>query len=155
VTSRELVPRVETIVGTQHDLEMVLRVAAHRGRLLTEVEKIPVREIGPGLYAIKARMLMPDVKVPLRTRLRKWDRSHPIMSAMLKAMAFAVASCALIVGAILAAIAMVRHAMAGVDTRPIVGGFVFAVIVLLILANRLNHSGACPGVAVHCPGCKH
>lgn len=155
MTSRDLVPRDEIVVGTESEIETILRTSAMRGRLLTRPEVIRPREIGPGRYAVKVRMLLPPTKLPLRTRLRKWDRAHPVTSALLKAMAFVLTTFALIVGAVFAVIAMARHALAGVDAKPIIGGFLFAMGALFFLINRLNHSGACPGIAAHCSGCKH
>jgi hypothetical protein len=148
----DLVPTDVPIVGHPDEIAMVLRTAAHRGNLLTDPRRITPRRLADGRHAVKVRMLMP--RQPVRARARRWFATHEVAGAMVKAFAFVMTLAAIGVALLAVTVALARNALAGVDWTPLIGAAA-AAATLLLAVNRARHSGTCPGIAVHCKGCKH
>lgn len=155
--TQDLVPRDVPIVGEPDEIAMVLRTAEQRGRPLTPRGAIKPIHLESGKYVVTVRMLAPPEPAPrpgFRARLAARHRSlgqGGIGTAMMFVGILFVLGLTLLGATYL----MMRGALAGVDWPKTLGAGAVAVILLYALASRANHSGACPGVAVHCRGCRH
>jgi hypothetical protein len=144
--SQELVPVERTVIDTQARIVAFLEHAEKGGRLVGCSRATPV---GTDRFAVKVRTLEPRRPAPRR-------KAKPsVAGEMGKALAFVGV---LALGLILAGVALyfaLRNAFDAAAVAQVGGGLAVGAILLLILGNRVNHSGACPGIAVHCKGCKH
>jgi hypothetical protein len=144
--SRELVPVERTVIDTQARIVAFLEHAEKDGRLVGYSHAAPV---GADRFAVKVRTLEPRRPAPR-------PKAKPsVAGEMGKALAFVGV---LALGLVLAGVALyfaLRNAFDAAAVAQFGGIVAFGVILLLVLANRANHSGACPGIAVHCKGCKH
>lgn len=141
--STNLVPREMPIVGPPHLVREALATQARQGRLLSKPSEIVVRPVGNGEISILVRLLVPE-------RL-SWRKRNPLLFGSLVALVIAAG----IFAAGWLAVAAVAKAAAAVDGPAAIGALIIVgALLLAALANRSNHRGACPGIAVHCKGCK-
>lgn len=154
---KELVVRTHTITDPDPErIASVLRGHAARGTLVTPPDRIQALT-GPIGWTVRVK-LREEIRVPARRRLARvharalrWDTDHPVLAAIAKALTFVGALFGL--GAL--AVVLLLDLLSGIDWGPIGGLLAVAVILFLLIANRSSHSGACPGIVVHCKGRKH
>lgn len=140
----ELVLRQESIVGPERLVRATLATQYRQGRLLTPPGQIAVARRADGQVAVFVDLLV--------EQRPSWRKRNPLLFGFLIALACSVALIA--AGWLLAR--AVAHAVAGIDGPAALGALVIAgALLLALLVNRSNHRGACPGIAVHCKGCKH
>lgn len=147
----DLVPMDRTIVGRPEQLANALQRAADQGRLIGKLNE-PVKR-PDGTYAVRVRMMTPvEKKTAPEKRATTARRQPSVFAEIFKALAWVgmvgVSALGLIVGVVLMVASMV-------SVTTLVGLGVVLLAVGLLLVNRSSHSGACPGVVVHCKGCKH
>lgn len=140
----ELVRKQESIVGPEHLVRATLATQHRQGRLLTPPDQIALARRPDGQVITFVDLLM-DKPLP-------WRKRNPLLFGSLIALSIT----AVMFGLGWLAVSSIAHALAGVDGPESVGFLVIAgALLLAALANRSNHRGACPGIAVHCHGCKH
>lgn len=94
--ANELVPVVRTIVGDREQVANVLRATHQAGRLVTEpwdIEPVLTRH---GRYAVRVTVMEPPAARTMRERRADFDKRHPIMGPVLKALTFGVSVLTLI-----------------------------------------------------------
>lgn len=140
----ELVRRQESIVGPEHLVRATLATQYRQGRLVTPPEKVMLVRLTGGQVATLVDLLM-DKPLP-------WRKRNPLLFGSLVALTVSV----MLFAAGWLLIHAVMHTLATVDRPAALGVAVIAGgLAVALLVNRSNHRGACPGVAVHCNGCKH
>lgn len=142
---KELVPRTVPIIGRPEDLARAMETQLRTNRLLTHPSQIPQRILSDGRIELRPVLLV-EVARPAPAPVPVRADDDPF-AAIVKALAF-VAVVGALVGVAIWAI------VAAVGAKTILGGLALAVLICLGLANRTRHSGLCPGVAVHCKGCR-
>ena len=140
--------RNETIVGSAEHLAMVLRVSHERGRLLCDPQTIRPYGRADGTWSVTVPMLLPAKPEP-RRRV-----DGDTWSQIGKALAWVAGLLLIGAGFLTLAVLALRSALSDVNWPAVVGVGIIVLMVLIGL-TRINHSGACPGIAVHCKGCKH
>lgn len=139
----ELIRRQEPIIGPEHLVRATLTTLHRQGQLLTPPDRIAVARRPDG-------QVITFVDIVVEQRL-SWRKRNPLLFGSLIAMAISAVLFAL--GWL--AIRAVAHALGSIDGPAAIGVLVIAGgLLLAVLANRSNHRGTCPGVAVHCRGCK-
>ena len=141
--SRELVPRTELIVGDEERVIRSLDTLVRNHHLLTPPRDVRLARLPDGKVATRVTILtLPPLP---------WRKRNPLLFGSLVAFGISVVVAG-IAWMIYRAVTGVIHALGGPAS---LGALVIAgALLLALLANRSNHSGACPGVAVHCTGCK-
>ncbi len=146
--SQELVPIERTVIDAPDRIVAYLESARGSGRLIRHGRATAV---GADRFAVKVEVLEPR-RQPRRSGPA---RRASVLSEMGKALAFAGI---LVLAVALAGVALyfaLRNAFDAAAIAQFGGMVAVGAILLLVLVNRSNHSGACPGIAVHCKGCKH
>ena len=135
----ELVPRQVPIVGPPHLVRATLATQHRQGLLVTDPRRVILRRNADGTVVADVTLLV--AQPPW------WRRRTPVLLAGAGLVLLAAAGWLLV--------RAVVHAVASIDGPAAFGGLVIAGgLLLAVLANRSNHRGACPGVAVHCRGCR-
>lgn len=144
VMRNELVRKQESIVGPERLVRATLATQYRQGRLLTPPDQVALARRPDG-HVVTFVDLLVEQRLP-------WRKSNPLLFGSLIVLAIATA----LFGAGWLLVRAIAHAVAGIDGPSALGMLVIAgALLLALLVNRSNHRGACPGVAVHCKGCKH
>ena len=132
----DLVPRMVPIIGNRNSVMTAITTQAYRGRLLTPLADIKLHHRPDGKTEAAVMLLVPR-------------RHDDTFSQVMKAFAFVLMILAASGGIVWAVVAAVGP---GIILASVL---MFALLTLAVVFNRASHSGACPGIAVHCKGCKH
>lgn len=140
----ELVLRQETIVGPEHLVRATLATQYRQGRLVTPPDQIAVARRPDGNVITFVELLV-EQRV-------SWRKRNPLLFGSM--VALSISAALFLAGAL--AVRWITHALANITGSAATGALIIGgVLLLAVLSNRSNHRGACPGVAVHCKGCKH
>jgi hypothetical protein len=144
-SSTEMVAVERPVVGTASQLAEYVSKATASGSL---VRFTAATELSSGRYMMTAtvresRPVAPKLKRPT------------VAGEIGKALAFVGAVAAFVILAGTGIFLALSSALSGVNLSSIVGFGVILIVLGLLLVNRAGHSGACPGIAVHCKGCRH
>lgn len=137
--------RIPPIVCHPSQRDMV-RAAIHAQQ---EAGTLPA-EVDVQWRTLRNGTLVAQVVIPARPQPR---HQNSAASEIGKALAFVAALGGLGIAFVVIAFFALTHS--GVDWAQVGGVVALGLIAALVLANRSNHKGACPGVAVHCSGCRH
>lgn len=138
MTNTGLIPREVPIVGNRDEVMSSLVRQMELGRMRT-----PLRDLR--LYHRPDGKVETTVVLMVPAPYRREDAFAQVM----KALAFAVLILAVSGGIVWAVVA-------AVGPQTILAAIVlFALFGIAVVFNRASHRGACPGVIVHCRGCKH
>jgi hypothetical protein len=152
--TQELVPKMVAVVCRPDQMDTVLRGAAKSGRLLTHPDSVRWESLGSGKLYASVEMLVPKDEIQ-QTRIRsarRTDWSSEVAAPIGKALLFVGGMLAIGLTFLVMAFLVLKNAIAGIDAGMI--GGILLVLLILFAITRTNHSGACPGIAVHCKGCK-
>lgn len=144
--STEIEMRMVPIIGPRDEVVAAIRAGVRNGTIADQIDNVVWQDMGAGKVAVTVPMLR-RIERPAPAPAR---REQSVSSAILSALAwvFGLAVIAFLLIAIAAALIGARTMLAyGVVV-------VAGALILMFLGNRSRHSGGCPGVAVHCKGCK-
>lgn len=139
--TRDLVPRRVPIIGLPHEVAAALDAQVRNGTMVSTPDDIEVRKLDHGRVAVYATMLT-----------QRPPRKDSTFTDIGKALAFVITLA--VIPIVFFALAWLALSRAGIDWASVGGLVAVGVVVMLLIVNRSNHSGACPGAAVHCKGCK-
>lgn len=144
MTTRELVPRTTLLTGDAEHVHRTLNTLVRNHHLLTPPSDVRLSRLPDGRVSTSVTILtLPPLS---------WRQRNPLWFGVLVGLTLS-AVLAGIGWLIYRAVSGLAHALdgpTGMGALVITGA-----LLLALLANRSNHSGACPGIAVHCKGCKH
>lgn len=134
-----LIPRQVPIVGPPNLVRATLETQLRQGRLLTHPSDITLTRNADGTVTVFASLLVEQ-------RL-SWRKRNPLWfgCVVAAAMSAVLAGLAWLVYRAVTGLAHTLDGPTGMGALVITGA-----VLLALLANRSNHSGACPGIAVHC-----
>lgn len=152
--AQELVPVVKTIVGDREQVANALRTTHAAGRLLTDPLNIRPVTVRGNRYAVKVRVLEPRPEPTRRERLAAFDRRHPVMGPVLKALTFSLSVLVVVAAALFAVGALIVHTI-GLRTIGTGAGAVLVLVAIFLLARGGGSGhGDHKGMGWHYTKCK-
>jgi len=145
---QDLEPVGRTIVGDPKFVARYLIGANQRGALIGRGEAFSRPD---GKVAVHVQVLEPVKPEPRRT-LRQWLAAGSVAAEVTKALTFGAVLAGVVVGVIVAGFVLITNL---IDGKTVLGALGVLILGLLIAGSRINHRGVCPGVAVHCKGCRY
>ncbi len=153
MASQELVARTKTIVAPADELEMTLRVAHRRGRLLTDPATIRPYFRADGTAIVKVSMLVPAPARRAPSAWRRWCDWNTTAASIVKALLFGLALTALGVSLLVAVALMIWSVLTPAAVGVAVGVLVLAFVVATLAVNSGGH-GHPDGYGFHWTKCK-
>lgn len=143
--NRGLVARRVPIIGRPHDVANAIEAQVRAGTMVSTPDEMQVRKMADGrVAAIVTIMTVP----PPAVRVPKSRKNDTVAAAMGKALVFGTAVMALGLTLIATALVLISQ----IDWAHVAGFAAVALLVLMVVTNRISHSGGCTGL--HCEGCK-
>lgn len=135
------------IVCREDQRDQVRAAIATQQRAGILPEEVDVRWTVMRNGIVSAQVILPPVPRPNRRR------EDSVAASMGKALAFVGGLAGL--GVTFAALAWLTLTHLGINWPAVLGGATLVALALMVAVNRTNHAGACPGIVIHCRGCKH
>lgn len=142
------IEKIRPIVCDRAEMDSVRRALATQQRNGLLPERVDVRWQDLGITAAGRQMVAAHVILPpIKPRLKRRDSTFADIG---KALLFVGSIGATVLTFLVLAWLALTHS--GINWPSVAGLIAVGLVVMLLIGNRSNHSGACSGL--HCPGCK-
>lgn len=148
--NREMVPVDRVVIDSPGRINDYLMAAKAAGRLVQQSRATAVGN----KYQVKVRVLEPR-RTPGRPAPARAHRKPTVLGEMGRALAFVGALALAVLAVGFAFYLSLRGAFSADGVKACLGAAAVVGALALIATNRASHSGACPGIVVHCKGCRH